>query len=421
LPSDEAGRPLEPPSSATAATYQALLRVPGFARIYTSLLLARVSGQMVTVTLVLYVLGRYHSPQLAGVTAFLAIFPGIAVSPVAGALLDRHGRTRLVIVDYLVAGLAVTLVAILSLRNSLPPALLLAIVGVSSLTNPLSATGARTLFPVLAPRHLWERANALDSGGYVISQLVGAPLAGVLVGFAGAESALGVSGVLFAAAAVVMVRVREPSTGERPREPIFAAAWGGLAYVVHNATLRGLALTLSVYNLGWGILIIAVPVLVLDRLHQGPATVGLLWGTLGAAGLASALLAGRIASHGRERHLIVVAALVSATATATLPFASGLPAVVAAVVVIGLANGPYDIGLFTLRQRRTDPAWFGRAFAVSMAVNWIGQPIGSALAGPVIGSSLNRALWVAVAVMLISVLFPIFAIPARDDAAPPVP
>jgi hypothetical protein len=56
-----------------------------------------------------------------------------------------------------------------------------------------------------------------------------------------------------------------------------------------------------------------------------------------------------------------------------------------------------------------------------MAVNWIGQPIGSALAGPVIGSSLNTALWVAVAVMLISVLFPIFAIPARDDAALPVP
>lgn len=412
--SHQGGQPAEP--AAAAATYGALLRVPGFARIYVSLLLARMSGQMVTVTLILFVLGRYHSPQLAGVTAFLAIFPGIAVSPIAGALLDRHGRTRLVILDYLVAALAVTAIAILSFRNALPPALLLAIVGVSSLTNPLSATGARTLFPILAPQYLWERANALDSGGYVISQLIGAPLAGVLVGLAGAETALGVSGVLYAGAALVMFRIRDPGTRARPGESIFAAARGGLAYVIRNATLRGLALTLSVYNLGWGILIIAVPVLVLDRLHQGPATVGLLWGTMGAAGLTSALLAGRIASHGRERHLIVAAAIVSATATATLPFASGLPVVVAALAVIGLANGPYDIGLFTLRQRRTDPAWFGRAFAVSMAVNWIGQPIGSALAGPLIGSSLNTALWVAVAVMLISVLFPIFAIPARDDS-----
>jgi hypothetical protein len=37
-----------------------------------------------------------------------------------------------------------------------------------------------------------------------------------------------------------------------------------------------------------------------------------------------------------------------------------------------------DIALFTMRQRRTDPAWIGRAFAVSMALNFVGFPIGAA-------------------------------------------
>jgi len=90
--------------------------------------------------------------------------------------------------------------------------------------------------------------------------------------------------------------------------------------------------------------------------------------------------------------------------------------VLAVIVVIGLANGPFDIGLFTLRQRRTDPAWFGRAFAVSMSVNWIGAPIGSALAGPLIGWSLNVALWAAVAATLAAAVFPLLAVPAREDA-----
>ena len=31
------------------------------------------------------------------------LFPGILLSPIAGALLDRHGRVRLIILDYLVA------------------------------------------------------------------------------------------------------------------------------------------------------------------------------------------------------------------------------------------------------------------------------------------------------------------------------
>ena len=347
----------------------------------------------------------------------LAVTPGLVLSPIAGALLDRYGRARLVMLDYSIAALTVLLIATLSWRHALPSLLLLAIVGVSSLTTPLSNSGARSLFPILAPRHLWERANALDSSGHVIATLAGAPLAGVLVGLAGAEWALVASGVLFGGAAVTMVGVRDPSPRETARGSVLIDAWHGLQYVIRNASLRGLALTLSTYNLSWGVLTIAVPVLVLGRLHQGPATVGLIWGAMGAAGLVSALLTGRISTHGRERQLMVAAIVVSAAAMALLPFAGAVSIVIAALVIVGMANGPFDVVLFTLRQRRTDPAWFGRAFAISMSVNWIGSPIGSALAGPVIAWSLDVALWAAVAIALFSALFPIVAVPAGDETA----
>ena len=368
---------------------------------------------MVAVILVLFVLGRYHSPQLAGVTVFLAIVPGLLMSPLAGALLDRHGRAPLVVLDYLIAAASIGLIALLSARQALPVWLLLVIVGVSSLTNPLSNSGARSLFPLLAPRHLWERANALDSSGHVISTLVGAPLAGTLVGLIGPEPGLAAAAGVFGAAALVMLRLPEPPpvAGEGS---ILMNAWRGLEYVVRSPTLRGLALTLSTFNLSWGILTIAVPVLVLGRLHSGPATVGFLWGAMGVGGLVSALIAGRFSSRGRERGLMLGGILLSALAMAALPFATALPIVFVSIVLMGVANGPFDIGLFTLRQRRTDPAWFGRAFAVSMSVNWIGSPIGSAFAGPLIGVSLNVALWVAIATCLFSAIFPMLAIPRRD-------
>lgn len=382
---------------------------------YAGLLLGRVGGQMATVVLVLFVLARYHSPQLAGLTAFLAIFPGLVVSPLAGALLDRHGRTRLVVLDYVIAGLSVALIAALSASGLLPSPLLLAIVGLSSLTNPLSSTGARSLFPIMAPQHLWERANALDSGSYVLSTLVGAPVAGALIGWIGPEWALAAAGAAFGGAAVVMLRLPDPQAGgDSSDASLLRTAWRGLEYVARNATLRGLALTLSIYNFSWGILIIAMPVLVLDRLHSGPAAVGFLWGALGAAGLASALVTGRLSTRGRERQLMVGAIVVSTLAIALLPFATSLAVVAVSIVVVGVANGPFDIGLFTLRQRRTDPAWFGRAFAVSMSVNWVGQPIGSALAGPLIGVSLNAALWIAVGICLVSAAFPLLLVPREE-------
>ena len=395
------------------------MRVPGFARLYAGLLLGRVGGSMLTVTLVLFVLARYHSPQLAGATAFFSLFPGLLVSPVAGALLDRHGRGRLVVLDYLIAAFTVVLIAGLSARTLLPWGALLAIVGLASLTNPLSNSGARSLFPMIAPRALWERANALDSSGHVVAQLVGAPVAGVLIGVLGPEWALASCGLVFAAAALVMLRLPEPHSAGVAAGSILLNAWRGLQYVMRNATLRGLAMTLVTFNLSWGILSIAVPVLVLDRLQQGPATVGFIWGVMGAAGLVSALIAGRMSSLGRERQLMFVTILVSAAGIAILPFATALPAVLLAIVIFGAANGPFDIGLFTLRQRRTDPAWFGRAFAVSMSINWVGTPVGSALAGTLIGWSLNVALWAAVLAALVAAVFPLLAVPARDDPAVP--
>jgi predicted MFS family arabinose efflux permease len=392
------------------------MRVPGFAYLYTSLLVGRVSGQMVAITIVLFVLARYHSPQLAGLTVFVAITPGLVVSPIAGALLDRYGRARLVLIDYLVAAATGLLVAGLSWRHSLPALLLLAIVFISSLTLPLSNSGARSLFPVLAPRHLWERANALDSSGHVIATLLGAPLAGVLVGVAGPEWALVATAIGYASAAALISRVHDPIAIDAGRPSVLVDAIKGLVYVVRNATLRGLAMTLTTFNLGWGILNIAIPVLVLGRLHQGPASVGILWGVMGAAGLVSALVTGRIDSRGRERQLMLVAILISACAMALLPFASSLAVVLVVMLIAGFANGPFDIGLFTLRQRRTDPAWFGRAFAISMSVNWLGTPVGSALAGPVIAWSLDAALWAAAGVALVSAVFPFVAIPSKDEA-----
>jgi MFS family permease len=393
------------------------MRVHGFGLLYAGLVLGRVGGSMMLVTLVLFVLARYHSPQLAGATAFVGVLPGLIVSPLAGALLDRYGRARLVTLDYLIAALAVGLIAGLSALHELPPILLLVIVGVASLTNPLSATGARSLFPILAPPELWVRANALDSSGHVFASLIAPPLAGALLATAGAEWALAATSVVFLVAAAVMSRLPEPGFAGRDRRSIMRNAWLGLVYVLRNPTLRGLALSCGTFGVSGGLLAIAIPVLLLNRLHEGPATVGLLWGVMGAAGLASAIIGGRFAKQGRERQLILASILANAAAMAILPFATSLAAVALAVVIMGLTSGPFDIGLFTLRQRRTDPAWFGRAFAVSMSLNYVGSPIGSALAGPLIGWALNAALWAAVAAALISALFPMLTIPASEDAA----
>ena len=377
-------------------SYRALLAIPGLPRLVGSMVLARIAGQMTSLILVLFALERYNSPAVAGAATFLAIAPGLVASPIAGALLDRHGRTRLVVLDYAVAALSLALIAFLALIDALPVPLLLIIVTITALTFPLSHTGVRTLFPILVPQPLWERANALDSNGYVISSVFGPALAGALVALFGAPTALFVTAGFAGAAAIIAVGLRDPSPRTESGQ-LLSDAWQGLLYVIRHPSLRSLALGISLANVGWGIFFIALPVLVFQRLGGDAAYVGNLFALLGITGFVTVLLMGRISTLGREHAFLAVAILGQAAAFALTLFSSGNALLVALVmVVLGIATGPFDVTLFTVRQRRTDVAWMGRAFAVSMALNFVGFPIGSVVGGLVVPISIELAIAIAI-------------------------
>jgi MFS family permease len=378
-------------------TYRALLSVPSLWRVLLGMTVARTAQSMLGIAMVLFALDRYGSPPLAGLVTFASIFPGLVVAPIAGALLDRHGRSRLVVLDYLVAGSALWLIAILAVNDALPPALLVLIAAAGSLTSPLSLAGLRSLLPLLVPEPLWERANAFDSNGYVVASLLGPPIAGAIFALWGGPAAIAVIGFVFASAAIVTFRVPDPETNVDSSGSLLGNAWQGLLYTVRNPTLRALAVSISVLNLAGGVLQIAVPVVIIRRLGLGPEIVGAAWAILGVSGMVAAMVFGRIDSAGREKALIAWPTLGMAGSIALLLIPGGLPIVLLALAINGFLNGPIDIGLFTVRQRRTDPSWMGRAFAVSMALNFLGFPIGSAISGALIETSFEATIVLGVA------------------------
>jgi len=409
LPADAAAA-----AATRAHSYRALLAVPGFGRLVAASTLAEIGSQMTAVVLVLFVLERFSSPQLAGLTLLLAVGPGLVISPVAGAMLDRSGRLRLIAADYAVGAMSMSLIAVLAFTGQLVPATLLVIAALSSLSNPLSRSGTRSLFPLLVPRPMWDRANAVDSGRFVISTVVGPALGGTLVAATGGNIAVAATGGVYVVAALALVGMAEPAPG-KARAGLLRDSLAGLLYVWRNRSLRGLAVTLSVFNLGFGIFTISLPLLVLHRLHRGAALVGALWAALGIGGIIAGAVAGRVGSEGRERRLMAAASAATVAAMTLVAVSSSLALVVVGMVLLGIANGPYDIGLFSLRQRRTSPAWLGRPFAVSMSLNFLGFPLGTALGGVLVARSLDLALLVAVLTIAVATALPLTMIPAHPE------
>lgn len=422
------------PDRPIAPSYRALLGVPSLGRILLGMAFARVAQAMVAIALVLFSLAEYHSPPLTGLVTFASLFPGIAISPIAGVLLDRHGRVRLMILDYVVAATSLAVVAGLASVHALPAWLLVLIAVAMSLTSILSSVGLRTIFPLIVPRHLWERVNALDSNGYVVATIFGPPIAASLVAFGGGPLALLVIGAVFALTAVSMIGVHDPPTEVTATGTLLSDARAGVVYVWRNLTLRGLGVSVSVLNLAGGMTTIVVPLLVIRQLGASEALVGILFAVSGVSGMVSALVFGRLDTRGREWGMLVfppvgyalgvalllpVALAAPVGAPGAIDPVVGIALIAVAQLVVGLVNGPLDIALFTVRQRRTDPAWLGRAFAISMGFNFIGYPIGAALTGLIAANSLGGAVALGIGACLASGVLAAIMIPARDPALAP--
>jgi MFS family permease len=409
---------------AAAPSYRAVFAVPQLGRVVASMQLARIAQAMLGIAIVLFVLAEYDSPALAGVVTFASIFPGLLIAPIAGALLDRHGRVRLMALDYAVAFGSLILIGGLSLAGLLPVWLLVLIVIVTSLTSILSVVGLRTIFPLMVPSQLWERVNAIDANGYVVATILGPPIAASLVVLLGPSVAIIAIAVPFGLAALALIGLHEPESTAATSGRLLRDAWDGLRYAWRNRTIRGLGFAISVNNLCWGMLTIALPLIVLDVLGFDEIWVGVAFAASGVSGMISALIFGRWDTRGRELPMLVVPMLLLAPTVALLlppaglfgpmPPEIGLAIVILVMTVVGALNGPTDIALFTVRQRRVDPAWMGRAFAVSMAFNFMGFPIGAIIGGVLASESLPAALTMGVVACVAAGLLAFWLIPATE-------
>jgi MFS family permease len=402
-------------------SYRALLAVPGLARVLLAMGLGRIASEMLRIAMVLYALDEY-SAAVAGAAGALSILPGLVAAPLVGALLDRWGRVRLIGLDFVVTAASLVLISVLALESALPAGLFLAIVAVFGLTYMFSDAGVRALLPGLTPSVLWERVNAADSTGYLLAWIVGPPIAATLISVAGGPTTFLVVAVAYASAAGVLVGVRDIAPGAIRVRGVLSEALAGLRYVWQNRTIRGLGISVAVTNVTWGAGLIIVPVILVDRLAAPEPLVGLAFTVSGVVGVGSAVTFGRVDTRGREWPMLLAAmvcvglsALLLLPATRTSTVSVGVAWVLASMALLGFSGGLWDIAIFTLRQRRTDPALMGRAFAISMAMNQTGVPAGAAFAGWMVSSSVEVAVVVGVCAGLLGAMLAGLLVPRSSD------
>jgi len=166
------------------ARYRVLFCVPGFTRLLVSSVLGRMPSGMFSLAILLFVHEQTGSFLAAGLTVGAFTLAGAAMSPVAGALVDRLGQTRLLLPCAL--GQATLLVAlVLAARAGVPVAAIVMVATLAGALLPPISGCIRALWAIVAPdAATLELAYALDA----VTQEVIYTLGPLLVGAAVSES-----------------------------------------------------------------------------------------------------------------------------------------------------------------------------------------------------------------------------------------
>ena len=351
-----------------------------------------------------FVLTETGSPTLTALVVFFNFLPIVIAAFLGGVVVDRLGfRTTSVVAD-LASSAAVAAIPLLHTTVGIELWQLMALVFLGALLDAPGATARAALLPdaVELAQVPMERASGFRSGIQQGSQLVGAPLGGVLVAAFGATGALWLDAASFlASAALVVAFIPRPHRAEEeePRGRFFAQLAEGLRFIWNLRVARALVVMVLVTNLIEAPATVVLPVFAEEE--YGSATdFGLLVGVLGGAALAGALLCSAVGHRLPRRGTFLLCFAVVPFGYLGLALLPPLPIALVVLAVAGFAAGPINPLLFTVMTEVVPLELRGRVFGAVRGGAWAAIPLGILLGGVLVAAAGVAATFLVMGVLL---------------------
>lgn len=249
-----------------------------------------------------------NSAWMLGLVAFTGQIPSFLLGPIAGVLVDRWNRRRVLILTQILSMIQAFMLAALALFNIIE---IWHIVCLSLLRGVINAfdTPAREAFvlEIVEPEKV-ANATSLNSAMVNAARLIGPSIAGLIIATAGEGYCFLIDGLSYLAAIYPLCRIKTVSAKQRPRSKVFRDVAEGWRYVSNCATLRSVLLLLMLMCLVGMPFTVLLPFFAGSILKGGPHTLGMLLGASGSGALAGALCLTRSRDFGYLRKMIPFAA-----------------------------------------------------------------------------------------------------------------
>ncbi len=311
--------------------------------------------------------------------------PPLLVSPLAGILLDRFDRKRL-----LIASDVIRVVIVLGyLLASTPDRLwLIYVLTIAQFTvGALFEPGRSALLPSITHPQDLVAANLLGSMTWSVMLAIGGMLGGIVAGVLGTGGALIFDAATFALSALILlpIRPRAPDTPNVEESKASARDFvEGIRYARRNPTVGATLLVKfggSFGSIDTVMIIFATAIFVLG--DDGVLSLGILWGSFGIGAVLGPLLLNRLndGSVTVMRRLIILG---FAAITLGWFVLSGSPTLLIAavgIIIKAVGSSIYWTYSSVILQKTTDERYLGRMFSLDYAGFQLATVISTVITG----------------------------------------
>jgi MFS family permease len=402
------------PDAAQAALQAAALSPPSFTdltrerpfmQMWTARLFGTAASQMLLVAIGWHMYDLTGSAWDLGLVGLYQFVPALLLALLAGHVVDRHHRGRIVAACFAVQGLVALVLLLAVVEKHDTRGLLLGLSLVLGAVRAFQMPAQQALTPLLVPPTMLSRAMAFSSAG-MQGAIIGGPALGGLLFVAGMAVVYGASVVFFALACALVLRLRYAYT-PAAREPVtLSTVFAGVDFIWKRKPVLG-AVSLDLFAVLLGGAVALLPIYAKDILHTGPWGLGLL---RSAPAVGALVMSIALTRRPVERHIgrtLLLAIGLFGLCMVVFGISKSFVVSLVALAVSGGADMVNVVIRQTLVQLETPDAMRGRVSAVNSifigASNQLGEfesgataallgPVGSVVVGGV-GTMLVALTW----------------------------
>jgi MFS family permease len=352
------------------------------------------------------------SNAAAGLVFFAFAAPSL-FSPLAGLVVDRLSRRRVMIWTYTAEALGI--LSLLFVHDRGDVWLVYAVTVFYGACGTVAASARSALMTMILPRDLLGEANGIfqtvREGLRLIAPLAGAGIYAATGG--GAVAVLDSASFVAVVVALLFLRTPEPRF-EREEHRFLAEALAGARHIVRTSALAHIIFTCGACLLVVGFSETVIFAVLDQGLHRPTSFFGVLSSLQGVGAIAGGLTAARILRQLGDAKLVGLGMALFAVGDFSF-VSSSLPLVLVGIAVAGAGVAWLIVGFATAVQTRTPDRLQGRVFSAADMVISTPQTVSIAL-GAVLISAVDYRLLVVVE-SAVTLLCAIYLVTRRIDAA----